>query len=64
MFRFEGAGYSFSGTEKVLNSIASNCIVEEGEVIRAVDFFWTPGDPEETLTSLDLIVDFPELIEL
>jgi uncharacterized membrane protein len=62
--RFDGAGYSLSGTQAVLNSIASNCKVDDGEVTRAVEVFWTPSDPSETLTSRDIIVDFLELIDL
>lgn len=60
----DGAGFSFAGTQKVLNSIASNCIVDDGDVTNAVEVFWTPSDPEETVTSRDIIVDFPELIDL
>lgn len=61
---FEGAGFSMSGTQQVLNSIASNCIVDGGDVTNAVEVFWTPSDPKEILTSRDVIVDFPELIDL
>lgn len=39
-------------------------MVDEGEVTNAVEVFWTPGDPKETLTTTDLIVDFPELVTL
>jgi uncharacterized membrane protein len=64
MKRFDGAGFSMSGTQAVLNSIASNCMVDEGQVVNAAEIFWTPGDPKEALTSTDLIVDFPELVTL
>jgi uncharacterized membrane protein len=63
-YSFEGAGFSLAGTQSVLNSIASNCKVDDGEVTRAAEVFWIPGDPSETLTSRDIIVDFPELIDL
>lgn len=53
-----------AGTQAVLNSIASNCMVDEGQVVNAAEMFWTPGDPKEALTSTDLIVDFPELVTL
>jgi uncharacterized membrane protein len=62
--RFDGAGFSMAGTQAVLNSIASNCLVDEGNVVNAVELFWTPGEPSETLSSKDLIVDFPELVTL
>jgi uncharacterized membrane protein len=61
---FDGAGLSAADTQKVLKSIAANCKVEDGEVVNAVEVFWTPGDPKETLTSRDCIVDFPELMTL
>lgn len=61
---FEGAGFSLAKTQAILNAVASNCVVEEGEVTNAVEVFWTPGDPKETLTSRDCIVDFPELVDL
>jgi uncharacterized membrane protein len=32
--------------------------------VNAVEVFWTPGDNEEVLTKMDMIVDFPELIDL
>lgn len=44
--------------------MASNCKVDDGEVTNAVEVFWTPGDPKETLNARDIIVDFPELIDL
>jgi uncharacterized membrane protein len=62
--RFDGAGFSMSGTKDVLNSIASDCMVDYGQVTRAVEVFWTPGDRKEVLTPTDLIVDFPELVTL
>lgn len=62
--RFDGAGFSLAATKEALQSIASNCIVDDGEVTNAVEVFWTPGDPKETLTSRDCIVDFPELVTL
>jgi uncharacterized membrane protein len=62
--RFAGAGYSFSGTKDVLASIASDSLVEGGECVNAVELFWTPSDREEVLVSQDVILDFPELIDL
>jgi uncharacterized membrane protein len=53
-----------AGTREVLSSIASDCLVERGECVNAVEIFWTPSDPEEVLTNRDLIIDFPELIDL
>jgi uncharacterized membrane protein len=48
----------------VLASIASDSLVEGGECVNAVELFWTPSDREEVLKSQDVILDFPELIDL
>ena len=64
LLRFDGAGYSLSGTKDVLSSIASDCMVQGGECVNAVEIFWTPGERDEVLTSRDIVLDFPELIDL
>jgi len=51
-------------TKEVLTSIASDVMVGEGEVVNAVEVFWTPSDRNEVVTSRDLIADFPELVTL
>jgi len=61
---FEGAGFSYSGTQDVLNSIASDCLVDGGYCLNAAEVFWTPGDRDEVLTKTDVIIDFPELVDL
>ncbi|KAL7568996.1 hypothetical protein ACA910_021287 [Epithemia clementina (nom. ined.)] len=60
----EGAGFSFARTEEVLQSIASDAMVDDGDCVNAVEVFWTPGDPSEVLTNTDLVVDFPELVTI
>lgn len=62
--KFEGAGFSIAGTKEVLSSIASDVNVEGGDCLNAVEVFWTPSDKDEVLTKQDLIMDFPELIDL
>lgn len=62
--RFDRAGFSFQETKDVLSSVASDCMVEDGECINAVELFWTPSDPEEILLGPDMYLDFPELIDL
>jgi uncharacterized membrane protein len=62
--KFDGAGYSLGGTKEVLQSIASNVMVEDGDFVNAVEVFWAPGDTKEVLSQQDLIIDFPELITL
>jgi len=48
----------------VLSSIASDCMVDDGECLNAVEIFWTPSDRSEVLGRLDVVTDFPEIIEL
>ena len=52
------------GTKQVLTSLASNAMVEQGDCINAVELFWTPAESNEILSRSDLIIDFPELIDL
>ncbi len=61
---FEKAGFSRQGTKDVLTSIASDCIVDDGYCLNAVEIFWTPGDRKEVLSKNDVIMDFPKLIDL
>jgi len=63
-FRFEGAGMSFSQTKEVLSSIAADVMVDEGYCVNAMEAFWTPSDPKETMTKQEMIIDFPELLPL
>lgn len=62
--RFDGAGFSISGTREVLSSIASDVMVDRGDCVNAVEIFWTPSERNEVLTSQDVILDFPELIDM
>ncbi|GAX12542.1 hypothetical protein FisN_24Hh118 [Fistulifera solaris] len=62
--RFDGAGFSMEATRQVLTSLASNAVVAEGEVVSAAEVLWTPSARDETLTSRDLMADFPTLITL
>jgi len=48
----------------VLASIASDCLVDDGYCVNAVEVFWTPGDPKEVMTKVDVVTDFPELIDV
>lgn len=61
---FSNAGFSRAATKDVLTSIASDCMVDDGYCLNAVEIFWTPGDREEVLTKNDIILDFPTLIDL
>jgi len=62
--KFDGAGFSLSGTREVLSSIASDAQVDNGDCVNAVEVFWTPSERNEILTKNDIIIDFPELIDL
>ena len=61
---FEGAGFSLSGTKEVLTSLASDVLVDEGYCLNASEIFWCPSDPSEVLSNRDVIMDFPEIIDL
>lgn len=61
---FEGAGYSATKTRDVLASIAADCLVDEGYCLNAAEVFWCPGEKDEVLSKNDMILDFPELIDL
>jgi len=61
---FDGAGFSFQGTKDVLSSIASDCTVDGGYCVNAVEVFWTPSERKEVLSKEDALIDFPELIDL
>ena len=63
-FRFEGAGYSLTGTKEVLSSIASDVMVDNGECLNAVEIFWSPSQRSEVLGKIDVITDFPEIIDM
>ena len=62
--RFDGAGYSIVNTKEILASIASDCLVDDGYCVNAVEAFWTPSDRKDTLSKRDMILDFPELIDV
>lgn len=64
VIRFDDAGFSLTGTKEVLSSIASDCMVDDGDCLNAVEIFWTPSDRDEVMSRIDMITDFPELIDL
>ena len=61
---FDGAGYSSSKTRDVLASIAADCLVDDGYCLNASEIFWVPEEKNEVLSRNDIILDFPELIDL
>ena len=50
---FDRAGFSIAETKSVLTSLASDCRVEGGDCLNAVEVFWTPSEPMEVLTERD-----------
>lgn len=62
--KIDGAGYSIAATKEVLASISADCMVDDGYCVNAVEVFWTPSDPEENMSRMDMITDFPELIDV
>jgi len=61
--KFDGAGYSITQTKEVLSSIASDCLIDDGYCVNAVEALWTPSERKEVLAKNDIIVDFPELVD-
>jgi len=49
---------------RALQTLAADVKVEEGELLVGAEVLWTPSDPDEVLTKRDLILDYPELIDL
>lgn len=48
----------------VLQTLASEALTDEGDNIMAVEVLWTPSEVGNTLSKRDLILDYPELIQL
>ena len=61
---FDRAGFSLTETKEVLSSIASDCMVDDGDCLNAVEIFWSPSERDEVMNRLDMITDFPELIDI
>jgi len=47
-----------------LENLASDALTDEGENVMAVEVLWTPSEPGTVLSKMDLIQDYPELIQL
>lgn len=39
-------------------------MVDGGGCVNAVEVFWTPSQRDEVLTKQEMVMDFPELIDL
>lgn len=55
---------SIPDVKKVLQTLASEALTDNGENIMAVEVLWTPSEPGDVLTERDIIEDYPELLRL
>jgi uncharacterized membrane protein len=50
--------------KEALQTLASEALTDDGENVMAVEVMWTPSDANEVLSQRDIIVDYPELLQL
>lgn len=55
---------SAADVKRVLQSLASEALTDEGDNVMGVEVLWTPSEPGTSLTDRDIISDYPELIKL
>lgn len=55
---------SVADLRSALQSLASEALTDEGENIMAVELLWTPSERGDVLSKKQLILDYPELLEL
>eukprot|EP00597_Dinobryon_sp_UTEXLB2267_P001506 CAMPEP_0170073170 /NCGR_PEP_ID=MMETSP0019_2-20121128/10628_1 /TAXON_ID=98059 /ORGANISM="Dinobryon sp., Strain UTEXLB2267" /LENGTH=324 /DNA_ID=CAMNT_0010282513 /DNA_START=252 /DNA_END=1226 /DNA_ORIENTATION=+ len=55
---------SSADVKRVLQSLASEALTDEGDNVMGVEVLWTPSEPGTSLTDRDIISDYPELIKL
>ena len=60
----EGVGESVRRTREALTSVAAGARTEGGRLVNAAEVFWVPGDGEEVVRREDVLLDFPELLDL
>mmetsp|Transcript_11319 Transcript_11319/g.14699 ORF Transcript_11319/g.14699 Transcript_11319/m.14699 type:complete len:386 (-) Transcript_11319:1877-3034(-) len=61
--QFDGVS-SMSGLKSALQSLAADVTTDMGENVLATELLWTPEDPAEIMLREDMVVDFPELVDL
>jgi len=61
---FGNVGGDAQKVREALTMVAADAALERGELLVAGEILWTPGEPEEVLTSRDMILDYPELMDL
>eukprot|EP00981_Chlorochromonas_danica_P014112 scaffold7402_cov160-Ochromonas_danica.AAC.2 len=55
---------SVTDLRSALQSLASEALTDEGENVMAVELLWTPSERGDVLSKKQLILDYPELLEL
>ena len=55
---------SISDVRNCLQSLAADALTDEGDNVMAVEVLWTPSEPGVTISQKDLIIDYPELMQL
>lgn len=53
-----------SEVAECLERLAAEALTNEGENVMAVEVLWTPSEPGNTLSRRDLIMNYPELLEI
>lgn len=55
---------TLSEVKSCLQSLAADALTDEGDNVMAVEVLWTPVDKGEVLSSVEVVEDYPELIQL
>ena len=45
-------------------ALAGDAMVERGQLLVAAEVLWTPSEGDEVLTKRDVLLDYPELMDL
>lgn len=61
---FDNVAGSSEALRKALQTVAADCMAEKGDVVVAAELLWTPTDPMEVIEKRDMLLDYPELIEV
>lgn len=61
---FGNVGGDRRALREALETVSADVMTERGELLVAAEILWTPSDPEETLTRRDMIMDYPELMDV
>ena len=59
-----GSVASVGDLKRALQLLAANVMVERGELLVAAEVLWTPSESDEVLTRGDMLLDYPELLDL